>query len=38
MARTFDRETLDVLDRAMEVSIETMRLDGMPRRTRLEPR
>jgi hypothetical protein len=33
MARTFDRETLDLLDRAMEVDIETLRLDGMPRRT-----
>lgn len=33
MAPTFDRQTLDLLDRAMEVSIETMRLDGMPRRT-----
>src|SRR5215213_8721938 len=33
MARTFDRPTLDLLDRALEVDIETMRPDGMPRRT-----
>ena len=32
MARTFDRSTLDLLDRAMEVRIETFRMDGMPRR------
>ena len=33
MAPTFDRQTLDPLDRAMEVDIETVRLDGTPRRT-----
>lgn len=33
MRPTFDRPTLDLLDRAMEIDIETMRVDGMPRRT-----
>jgi hypothetical protein len=33
MGRTFDRPTLDLLDRAREVAIETLRLDGTPRRT-----
>ena len=33
MARTFDAPTLDALDRAMEVEIETLRPDGMPRMT-----
>ena len=30
---TFDTKTLEVLDRAMEVEIETLRPDGMPRMT-----
>lgn len=33
MTARFDRQTLDLLDRAMEVDVETMRPDGMPRRT-----
>jgi hypothetical protein len=33
MAATFDSQTLDALDRAMEVEIETLRPDGMPRMT-----
>lgn len=33
MPARFDRPTLDLLDRAMEVDIETMRPDGMPRLT-----
>ena len=33
MATTFDAHTLDTLDRAMEVEIETLRPDGMPRMT-----
>jgi hypothetical protein len=33
MPARFDRQTLDLLDRAMEIDIETMRPDGMPRRT-----
>jgi len=31
----FDRETLDVLDQAMEVDIETIKPNGMPQRTLL---
>jgi hypothetical protein len=30
---SFDTRTLEVLDRAMEVEIETLRPDGMPRMT-----
>jgi hypothetical protein len=33
MASTFDAPTLDALDRAREVEIETLRPDGMPRMT-----
>jgi hypothetical protein len=33
MATAFDAPTLDMLDRAMEVEIETLRPDGMPRMT-----
>ena len=33
MPPTFDRQTLDLLDRAMEVDIETVRPDGTPTRT-----
>jgi hypothetical protein len=33
MPARFDRVTLDLLDRAMEVDVETMRPDGMPRMT-----
>src|SRR6187431_918094 len=33
MATAFDAPTLEALDRAMEVEIETLRPDGMPRIT-----
>lgn len=33
MARTFDRPTLHLLDRAREVDIETIKPNGMPRRS-----
>ena len=33
MASTFDAQTLNILDRAMGVQIETLRPDGMPRLT-----
>jgi hypothetical protein len=35
--KTFDRQTLELIDRAQEVDIETVRPDGMFRRTTIWP-